>query len=327
LAVLNVNSKILSCDCKQRKRVMAASQKEILNIRKFDLGVIEPDAKVIVVGQPGSGKTTLIKHLLWAMRDKLDTVVGMNETEESTRTMAFFCPPCFVFHNYSSAHLRTILDYQRMSVLLSRQRGNKHTYRHIGFISDDCMSDKSVLKTKEVRELCMMSRHRKMFFVLGVQYLMDMPTDIRGQIDYVFAFKNTRVSERRKLYEHFFGVFEKVSDFEAALDTCTQGYDCMVLNNRIKSTNLNDCISWFCAKPITSPFKVGRSIFYNLSAHYFRDQYVHDIVRTTRARNDSRSREGKNVVARKATPSVLSVPKDRVRTRVMPPPHAASKRQ
>ena len=40
------------------------------------------------------------------------------------------------------------------------------------------------------------------------------------------------------------------------LNACTEGYDCLVLDNTSKSNNIQDCVYWYRAKPNRN-FKIG----------------------------------------------------------------------
>ena len=40
------------------------------------------------------------------------------------------------------------------------------------------------------------------------------------------------------------------------VNSCTEGYDCLVLDNTSKSNNIQDCVFWYRAKPNRN-FKIG----------------------------------------------------------------------
>ena len=54
-------------------------------------------------------------------------------------------------------------------------------------------------------------------------------------------------------------------DFCAVLDVCTEGYSCLVLDTRIAMRDPKNCIFYYKAKPRTETFRVGRSVFWDLS--------------------------------------------------------------
>ena len=56
-----------------------------------------------------------------------------------------------------------------------------------------------------IREIFMNGRHRHVTLVIAVQYVMDMPPDLRTQVDYVFALRENVIKNRERLYRQFFG--------------------------------------------------------------------------------------------------------------------------
>jgi hypothetical protein len=40
------------------------------------------------------------------------------------------------------------------------------------------------------------------------------------------------------------------------MDSCTQNYECLVINNTVSSTKLEDCVFWYKADP-HDDFKIG----------------------------------------------------------------------
>jgi hypothetical protein len=56
------------------------------------------------------------------------------------------------------------------------------------------------------------------------------------------------VENRKKLYQDYAGIFPDKNLFEKAFAAITNNYGCMVINNRIKSSNnLKDRVFWYRA--------------------------------------------------------------------------------
>ena len=268
-----------------------------LRIRKFDPTTIKKDAVVLLIGKRGSGKSTLMKDIMFHMQDKLDFGLAMSPTEETTESLGTFIPPCCIYNTFSGAALDVMLELQRKQV-------KKGSFRNVYLLLDDCMYDKKVMGGVNVRELFMNGRHRKIFFMNSVQYMMDMPAALRSQVDYVFALKENIISSREKLWKFFFGMFQDFRDFNKVMNSCTQGYECIVLDNTARSGEITDSIFWYTANPNTPAFRMGRPVYWNLSERYFRDR-------------DDEGGNGGNVLgvreqmneAKEATNNVLTVEK------------------
>jgi energy-coupling factor transporter ATP-binding protein EcfA2 len=236
-----------------------------LKIRKFDASTIKPDAVVLLIGKRGSGKSTLMKDIMYHMRDNLDFGLAMSPTEETTDSLGSYIPRSCIYNTFSSPALDVMLELQRKMI-------RKGRFKKCYLLLDDCLFDKKVMTGTNMRELFMNGRHRKIFFMNAVQYMMDMPAALRSQVDYVFALKENIISSREKLWKFFFGMFQDFKDFSKVMNSCTQGYECIVLDNTKRSNEVSDCIYWYAANPNIPDFRMGQDIFWNLDTRYFRDR-------------------------------------------------------
>ena len=121
---------------------------------------------------------------------------------------------------------------------------------------DDCMYDSKFLKDTCIRQCFMNGRHLKIFFMLTMQYVMDLPPALRANVDYVFILRENIIQNREKLYKSFFGIFPSFDMFCKVNDSCQENYDCLVLDNTVKSTSIQDCFFWYKAT-VRKNFKVG----------------------------------------------------------------------
>ena len=89
-----------------------------------------------------------------------------------------------------------------------------------------------------------------------------MPPDIRTQIDYVFCLRENIIANQKRLYENFFGCFQKFSHFQEAFISCTNNYECLVLDNNSKSNKIEDCVFYYKATPDRN-YKIGSKELWN----------------------------------------------------------------
>jgi len=238
-----------------------------IKVKKFDPTTIKRDAVVLLIGKRGSGKTTLLKDIMFHMRDKLDFGVAMSPTEETTDALGSFLPRSLIYNAFSSQVLDTMLEHQRREI-------KKGKVKNMFLLLDDCMYDRKIMTGTNTRELFMNGRHRKIFFINLLQYMMDLPAALRSQVDYVFALKENIISSREKLWKYFFGMFQDFRDFNKVMNSCTQGYECIVLDNTVRSNEVADCIYWYQANPDLPDFRLGDRAFWDLDAQYFQDRSV-----------------------------------------------------
>ncbi len=202
----------------------------------------------LIIGKRRAGKTVLTKDLLYHMRSKLWTGVGMTDFEDYSDIVPASC-------------MRDFLCTDTIDHMMSFQKTNSKAMNRSMFIfMDACIYDSKHLKTESVGQLFLKSRNRKIFSLCAIQYLMDITPMIRAQFDYVFIFKSATVNERIKIWKKFFGMLS-FADFCAVLDAVTTpAYNCLVLDNTVRSSNPTDYLFWYNATPdLPSSFRLCES--------------------------------------------------------------------
>jgi ATPase subunit of ABC transporter with duplicated ATPase domains len=88
----------------------------VLNIKALNLDIIQPStakmydpeqggSKIVVVGKPGTGKTTLIASILYAKKHIFPVGLFMSGSEDSNGFYRRIAPSTFVFNDYSEEQL------------------------------------------------------------------------------------------------------------------------------------------------------------------------------------------------------------------------------
>jgi len=95
---------------------------------------------------------------------------------------------------------------------------------------------------------------------------------IRTNVDYVFALRDNVRQNRENLYKAFFGVFPNYDTFSQVMDSCTENYECLVLDNTSKSNKITDCVFWYKA-PIRRNFRVGSPSFWNYHQRFYNPKH------------------------------------------------------
>ena len=95
-----------------------------------------------------------------------------------------------------------------------------------------------------------------------------MPSVIRSNCDIIISLADPNVSNRRRLYEMFYGCFADFKSFDRTFQFVTENYGCLVLDRTVKSGKLEDCLSWYRADVEVKPFKLGSPIYFALDEWY-----------------------------------------------------------
>lgn len=222
---------------------------------------------IVLIGRRDTGKSFLVKDLLYYHQDiPLGTVISGTEAGNGFYTQ--HVPKLFIHDEYNSAIIENIL--KRQKTVLKQMNKEVQMYKKSTIdprafvILDDCLFDASWTRDKMMRLLFMNGRHWKMMLIITMQYPLGIPPNLRTNIDYVFILREPYISNRKKIYDNYAGMFPTFESFSQVMDQCTENYECLVINNNAKSNKLNDQIFWYKAEDHKN-FKLGSKEFWEIS--------------------------------------------------------------
>jgi hypothetical protein len=250
-----------------------------LELKKFDMKSIsfksnESKGPVIVlIGKRDTGKSFLVRDLLYYQQDiPIGTVIS--GTEEGNGFYGKMVPRLFIHNEYNTAIIENILKRQR--TVLKQIKKEMETYKRTTIdprafvILDDCLYDNTWARDKMMRLLFMNGRHWKIMLVITMQYPLGIPPTLRTNIDYVFILRENYIANRRRIYDNYAGMFPTFESFCQVMDQCTENYECLVINNNVKSNKLQDQVFWYKAEN-HNDFRLGSKEFWELSKNYNSD--------------------------------------------------------
>lgn len=235
-----------------------------LHIRKWDVGTLKPTNTVLILGKRNTGKSVIMRHLMYALRDRLGAALAICPTEGAQGSFGSFIPPSLIHEEYNGAVIENLLTTQRQQ--WKRGRGT-----HVMCVLDDCAYDRKTFSSKPLRNIFMNGRHNRVGCILSVQYSLDFPTFLRSNCDYVIACREQILANRERLYKHFFGMFTSFESFSRCFTSCTQDYEVLVLKNDCTSNRLEDCIFFWKADTDLPPFRIGPDTMWRLHDRFYVD--------------------------------------------------------
>ena len=244
-----------------------------LELKKFDMRSITFKANetkgpvIVLIGRRDTGKSYLVRDLLYYHQDiPIGTVIS--GTEEGNGFYGKLVPKLFIHNEYNTAIIENILKRQKQvlkQINRELKQFNKTSIDPRTFvILDDCLYDNSWSRDKLMRCLFMNGRHWKVMLVITMQFALGVPPALRTNIDYIFILRDPYLSNRRRIYENYAGMFATFEAFCQVMDQCTENYECLVINNNAKSNKLQDQIFWYKADG-HGDFKLGSREFWELS--------------------------------------------------------------
>lgn len=238
-----------------------------LHLKKFDISTIDSDKVVVLIGKRETGKSFLVRDLLYNHRDlPLGTVIST--TESANKFFGNIVPPMFIHDEYTPETLDNVVKRQKMVInMIEKQKaqtGASNIDPRAFLLLDDCMYDNRWISDKNVRLLFCNGRHYKIMFIITMQFPLGIPPSLRTQIDYVFILRENLISNRKRIYENYAGMFKTFDAFCQVMDQTTENFECLVIHNGSKSNKLDEQVFWYKAEP-RGNFKIGAREFWALS--------------------------------------------------------------
>lgn len=245
-----------------------------LELKKFDMKSItfKSDEKssgpvIVLIGRRDTGKSYLVRDLLYYHRDvPIGTVIS--GTEAGNGFYANLVPKLFIHEEYNPVLIENVL--RRQKTVLKQVKREVEAYKKSAIdprtfvILDDCLYDSSWTRDKLMRTLFLNGRHWKVFLVITMQYPLGIPPNLRTNIDYVFILRENYITNRKRIWENYAGMFPTFESFCSVMDQCTQNYECLVIDNNTKSNKIQDQIFWYKANG-HEDFRLGSKEFWELS--------------------------------------------------------------
>jgi hypothetical protein len=246
-----------------------------LELKKFDMKRItflkeeNKGPVVVLIGRRDTGKSILVRDLLFHHRDiPIGTVIS--GTEAGNGFYSAHVPKLFIHDEYNSGIIENILKRQKTVIKEVNKQIQVNRVSKIDprafVILDDCLYDNTWARDKMMRLLFMNGRHWKVFLIITMQYPLGIPPTLRTNIDYVFILREPYIANRKRIYENYAGMFPTFESFCQVMDQCTENYECLVIDNNVKSNKLSEQIFWYKANlDIRNDFKLGSKEFWEMS--------------------------------------------------------------
>ena len=251
---------------------------EAIQLDKFDLKNLVVDQngeflnpRIAIIAKSGSGKSWVIRDILLYLQSiPCGTIIA--PTDKMTKFYDDFFPASFIHHEFREDTIPRMLARQKIVLEKNEHRkreGKKPIDPRTFLIMDDCMSSKHLwLKDPSMLSIFNEGRHYQLTFILSMQYSLGIQPELRSNFDYVFLLGEDFINNRKKLYEHYAGMFPTRELFDQVFLQVTDDYGTMVINNRLRSTDIKKKVFWYKAKK-REDFSIGSNRFKQFHKIYF----------------------------------------------------------
>jgi hypothetical protein len=233
-----------------------------LALKKFDFSKTDDRRVFLICSKRNSGKSQLTADLLYHKRH-IPMGIIMSSTEEATGFFKGVCgiPDQYVYGEWRPEVIDAIIANQKKLAKLGKMQ-------NCFIVLDDLAFDKKMFSSTQMRELLYNGRHVGICLIITAQFLGDLPTFFRANLDYAIALRTPGLQDRERLWKNFFGAVPTFHMFQSVMDATTEDYHCLLMDNTTQSNSLNDQIYWYKA-PLRSAtmnnFRIGCTAFHQFA--------------------------------------------------------------
>jgi hypothetical protein len=220
-----------------------------LPVRQFKLQEMVENPSIIMIAKRGSGKSWVTKAIMMHF-NKIPCGVVIAPTDRMNSFYNDFFPDTYIHYEYKSELIVKILD--RQTQMIDKQRIKKQQGKNLDprtfIIMDDCLGDKkSWVRDPPILELLFNGRHYQIMYILTMQFALGITPELRSNFDYIFLLKAEFISEQKKLFDHYAGMFPNFDSFRQVFNELVADFGCMVIDNRRKASNPLERLFWYRA--------------------------------------------------------------------------------
>ncbi|HMP28072.1 MAG TPA: Hint domain-containing homing endonuclease [Saprospiraceae bacterium] len=192
--------------------------------------------------------TTFMENMAYYRKHAYPVARIFMGTEDAYKRFCSIFPPLYVSNYWDE-------DEEQKHVLRQRtcemENGRGYPGNYAINIIDDVSDDPKVYKTKLMRGLFKLgSQHWAQLLMIGSQYAIDMPPDIRKAVSYVAIGREPEEIEREKLYKNFGGLAGSYGKFCDLMDQLTGDYTFLIFKKRSQSNELEECVFYYKTKKL-----------------------------------------------------------------------------
>lgn len=222
-----------------------------LPISRFRLKYMVKDPSIVMVAKRGSGKSWVCRNILkYLHRIGIPGGMVIAKTEKMNPFYSHFFPDLYIHYEYKTEILEKCL-FRQEKMMDKRESKSKHGKKvnpRAFLVMDDCLASKTTwAKDKPIQEIFYNGRHYKLTFILTMQFPLGIGPELRCNFDYIFLLADDFISNQKRLFDHYAGMFPNFDSFRSVYAQLTQNFGCMVIANRGSRSEFLDKVFYFKA--------------------------------------------------------------------------------
>ena len=271
-----------------------------LNIKGFDFDMFVENPSIVLIAKRGSGKSWVVRALLQFFKN-IPAGIVIAPTDRMNAFYRNFFPDSYIYYDYKSEIIEKIMDRQKQ--MKKKQEKKKADGKKIDprafVIMDDCLGQKGTwVRDPPIQELLYNGRHYELMYILTMQFPLGIAPELRANFDYIFLLAEDYISNKKRIYDHYAGMFPSFEAFRQVFDQLTDDFGSMVIVNRGVRKTIFEKIFWYKAPNLEDvKVDIGCKQFRDYHKNNYNEKWNDDDEREINADDFMRKRvKGKNAI-------------------------------
>jgi len=219
---------------------------------------------LLFIGASGKGKSTIMKKLLYTLRDKFYAVCAMAGNMDVVGDLTKMLHPSMITLGFKPERLRSVMRRGEVLMQLHHEQGDPP--RPLLVIMDDIAAlNKAYLKDKTLAEIIGQGRHKGVCVWVLCQGWKQTPPDVRGYSDIILCADDSAVNRKAMLERFGIGGLD-LKQFHALMNVATQNYGALVARNRASGNGTALETSVRCYNVTAQEFKMLRPMYFRVGS-------------------------------------------------------------
>jgi hypothetical protein len=218
-----------------------------------------------------TGKSTLIKSLLYAKKHIFPVGMAMSGSEDSNHAYKEIMPSTFVYNEYNEDKITQFIKRQKLAAI---HLPNPWAV----MILDDCTDDPRIFNKPLQQALYKKGRHWKMLYILSLQYAMDVKPVIRTNVDGIFILREPLLKNREALYKNYASIIPDFTTFCELMDQLTDDYCALYIHGATQTNTWQECVYYYKAPVVSKDWKFGCPEYWDFHRDRFNPNYKDNLT-------------------------------------------------
>lgn len=225
-----------------------------LPLKQFDLKDIADCPTILMLAKRGSGKSWVVRAIINHFK-KIPMGMIISPTDEMSAFYGTFYPDTYIHYQYKPEMIEKLLARQQKIIEKAKHyaKHGKKIDTRVMLIMDDCLANKSAwAKDEHLKIIFLNGRHYKITYIVTMQDPLGLDPSARNNIDYIFLLADDKISNLKKIYDHYAGIFPTFQSFRQVFVQLTEDFGTMVITNRGANQEFLNKVFWYKAPDLSN---------------------------------------------------------------------------